>query len=106
VIFWVVAIPIAVLVESGALASLAVQRYAAIPIPQDREVRFRLTPTGVKWVSWSNWDMSWALATPRWIRYLLGPKRTWTVVASEENFRQRSPVIRKSSRLGVRPGSG
>lgn len=95
VIVVIVLIVLLVLIEVGAIASLAVQRYAKVRTPSDVEVKIRLTATGVRWVTWLNWDFSWTLATAWWVRYLRGDRRTWTVTASDQDFRRGTPVLNR-----------
>ena len=80
--FLVVALLFALAVNAGVVASLWVQRSAKVRIPDGRKVRVRLTPTGVFWVTWTNWDLSSLGATYSWIRYLRGDRRTWSITVT------------------------
>jgi len=90
----IVAIVLVVLIaDAGAVVSLILQRSGTVRSPSGRDVRLRLTATGVKWVAWSNWDASWLLASFWWVRYLGSKRRTWMVKASEDNFRRGEPAL-------------
>jgi hypothetical protein len=72
-----------VVLDAGAIASLVTQRSATAHTPAGQEYRVRLTPAGVHWVSWMDWDLSWFGATFHWARYLRSSRKgTWTVAVS------------------------
>lgn len=76
------AVVLAVALNAGVVASFWVQRSAKVTIPDGRKVRVRLTPTGVHWVTWTNWDLSSLGATYSWIRYVRGDRRTWSITVT------------------------
>lgn len=80
--FLAVALPFALAVNAGAIASLLVQRSLKVEAPDGRTVRVRLTATGVRWIPWTNWDASWVLADFWWVRRLRSERRTWSVTAT------------------------
>jgi hypothetical protein len=53
----------------------------------------RLSASGVEWVAWGNWDMSWLWATPQWIGRLRRHNKDWIVVVSRAGDRYDAPPV-------------
>jgi len=78
----VIVVVVALLIDAGAIASLVFQRSVRVKV-KPFTYRVRLTPTGVHWVSWGDFDLSWFQATPRWIQHVRHRPRTWTVAVTD-----------------------
>jgi hypothetical protein len=85
---------VALYLNSGGIASRVVQRSRRVPTPTGRSVLVRLTPTGVHWVSWHNWDLSWFNASYQWLRWFRSGRRTWRVAVGHPDERWSDPVYR------------
>jgi hypothetical protein len=83
---------VALYLNSGAIASRLVQRSRRVPTPAGRSALVRLTPTGVRWVSWHNWDLSWFNASYQWLRWFRSGRRTWSVAVGHPDGRWSDPV--------------
>lgn len=99
---FVIVVLVIVVIDAGAIASLAVQQSASVKALDGGKYRLRLRPTGVPWVSWGNWDMSWWAASLQWLRRHRLHDRSWTVTVSKRGvFNVGDPPI-LSERFGTR----
>lgn len=63
----------------GGIASLVVQQSVSVKSSDGRKYRIRLTPTGLRWVSMGNFDMSWFGAPIDWLKRFRRHDHRWTV---------------------------
>ncbi len=77
--FVAVGLLVVIVLDAGPLASLAVQECADVKTTDGKRYKIRLTPVGVDWIAWNNWDMSWLWATPQWITRLRRHNQDWIV---------------------------
>jgi hypothetical protein len=91
--FVVVGLLVVVVLDTGPFASLAVQECAHVKTTDGTRYRIRLTPVGVDWIAWNNWDMSWLWATPKWITRLRRHNHDWIVTVRRSGDRYDAPPI-------------